>query len=250
MSAEISFDSNSFQLLIILLLIISIGCYFYYDNYKIKKSISDLEYKINSLITDDNPENIMFDINQTVPKQNMHPELSEENILDKGNHPESYPESYSENQSENQSEKYPTNLNPDQLPLELDMESVEPSQLEEINKDNGKNEWEEINNLMTNTNEEMQEMQEIQEIQEIQKIQEIQEIQEISDKDKDNIEVQDIDDMLNNLLIQTNEFNEEGKEVDYTKMTVSELKSVLVDKNLPVSGNKNKLIQRILDNGE
>lgn len=35
---------------------------------------------------------------------------------------------------------------------------------------------------------------------------------------------------------------------DYNDMTVSELKKVLVDMNLPVSGNKTKLIQRIKEN--
>ena len=203
MSAEISFDSNSFQLLIILLLIIGIGCYFYYDNYKIKKSISDLEYKINSLIIDDNPEVSMFDINQNKPNQNMKSELSEENILDQENYPESHPES--------QSGKYPThlaeksgiyekneelisdqlssdNLPLDKLPLELDMDAVENEQLEKIAQDDEKNEWEEINNLMNNTKEENDN------------------IKEISDKSEDNIESHDnIDDMLNNLLIQNNE---------------------------------------------
>ena len=31
-------------------------------------------------------------------------------------------------------------------------------------------------------------------------------------------------------------------------MTVSELKKVLTDMNLPVSGNKSKLVERILEN--
>ena len=35
---------------------------------------------------------------------------------------------------------------------------------------------------------------------------------------------------------------------DYNDMTVSELKKVLVDMNLPVSGNKTKLVERILEN--
>ena len=37
-------------------------------------------------------------------------------------------------------------------------------------------------------------------------------------------------------------------DIDYKNMTVSQLKDILVEKNLPVSGNKTKLIQRILDN--
>ena len=40
--------------------------------------------------------------------------------------------------------------------------------------------------------------------------------------------------------------NEPTKE--YIDMTVSELKKILVEMNLPVSGNKTKLIERILEN--
>ena len=36
--------------------------------------------------------------------------------------------------------------------------------------------------------------------------------------------------------------------IDYTKCTVNELKSILSELNLPLSGNKTKLIQRIKDN--
>ena len=35
---------------------------------------------------------------------------------------------------------------------------------------------------------------------------------------------------------------------DYNDMTVSELKKVVVDRKLPVSGNKTKLVERILEN--
>ena len=35
---------------------------------------------------------------------------------------------------------------------------------------------------------------------------------------------------------------------DYSKMTVAQLKDILIDMDLPFSGNKTKLIQRIKDN--
>ena len=37
-------------------------------------------------------------------------------------------------------------------------------------------------------------------------------------------------------------------EKDYSKMTVAQLKDILIDMDLPFSGNKTKLIQRIKDN--
>ena len=41
---------------------------------------------------------------------------------------------------------------------------------------------------------------------------------------------------------------EDDKEKNYSDMTVAELKKVLVDMKLPVSGNKTKLVERILEN--
>lgn len=48
--------------------------------------------------------------------------------------------------------------------------------------------------------------------------------------------------------IQKEEAIQKSEELDYTKMTVSQLKSILTDLELPTSGNKTKLIQRIQEN--
>ena len=48
--------------------------------------------------------------------------------------------------------------------------------------------------------------------------------------------------------IQKEEEIQKSEELDYTKMTVSQLKSILTDLELPTSGNKTKLIQRIQEN--
>ena len=55
--------------------------------------------------------------------------------------------------------------------------------------------------------------------------------------------------MLKDIILD-NGTNNEIKEQDYSKMTVSQLKNILSEKNLPVSGNKTKLVQRILDNSK
>jgi hypothetical protein len=62
-----------------------------------------------------------------------------------------------------------------------------------------------------------------------------------------------IDEMLNDINSDekkdlNQDIQDEIVELDYKGMTVSQLKNILVEKNLPVSGNKTKLIQRILDN--
>ena len=62
-----------------------------------------------------------------------------------------------------------------------------------------------------------------------------------------------IDEMLKD--IEDNDINNGDNKIidlksekDYQIMTVSQLKDILIENNLPVSGNKTKLIQRILDN--
>ena len=59
----------------------------------------------------------------------------------------------------------------------------------------------------------------------------------------------DINDILKDISLDGDK-KEEIKDINYSKMTVSQLKNILIEKNLPVSGNKTKLIQRILDNSE
>ena len=51
------------------------------------------------------------------------------------------------------------------------------------------------------------------------------------------------DDIMDDIL---NQHDTKIIEPDYSKMTVSELKKILTDKNLTVSGNKTKLIERII----
>ena len=60
-----------------------------------------------------------------------------------------------------------------------------------------------------------------------------------------------IDEFIN--VIKESESAKSAKTVittDYDKMTVSQLKKILSDKDLPVSGNKTKLIERIKENNE
>ena len=60
-----------------------------------------------------------------------------------------------------------------------------------------------------------------------------------------NQNVEEIDDIMDDIL---NQHDTKIIESDYSKMTVSELKKILTDKNLTVSGNKTKLIERIKEN--
>ena len=55
-----------------------------------------------------------------------------------------------------------------------------------------------------------------------------------------------ISDDMKKLQISNKDISDE--DIEYKNMTVNQLKSILNDKNLPLSGNKTKLIQRIKDN--
>ena len=67
-------------------------------------------------------------------------------------------------------------------------------------------------------------------------------LSDILNVDKD---LSNIDEFMQS--IKKNEPTKEPKK-EYIDMTVSELKKILVEMNLPVSGNKTKLIERILEN--
>jgi hypothetical protein len=64
--------------------------------------------------------------------------------------------------------------------------------------------------------------------------------------DDDNVDDDNVDD--DNVDDDNVDDDNVDDDKDYTSMTVNELKEILVSNNLPVSGNKTKLIQRIHEN--
>jgi hypothetical protein len=68
-------------------------------------------------------------------------------------------------------------------------------------------------------------------------------IDDIDDSD-DSDDIDDIDKLIGNDDISL----ENKEEINYSQLTVNELKSILSQKNLPLSGNKTKLIERIKSN--
>ena len=55
--------------------------------------------------------------------------------------------------------------------------------------------------------------------------------------------ISDIEEILSNATLE-----KQNNEEDYSDLTVNQLKDILSKMNLPLSGNKTKLIQRIKDN--
>ena len=231
MSAEVSFDSNIIQLLLIIGIILLLGGYFYYENLKIKNQLLEFEYKLNKLSESLYPDNQLNerDISKDIQMESFH-------------------------------QKFPENF--DGVVLERDeneiMEHEEIVMSEEPMKDEISDEWKNISDQMKNVSDSETESGE-QKLNYIKDEMEI-DIENSRDEPGDNTEADDllksftIDEMLNDINSDekkkdlNQEVQDEIVELDYKGMTVSELKNILVEKNLPVSGNKTKLIQRILDN--
>ena len=67
----------------------------------------------------------------------------------------------------------------------------------------------------------------------------------VSDNDSSKLDNENLDELLNEM---NDHVSDENYIPNYNNMTVSQLKNILVDMKLPVSGNKTKLIERINNN--
>lgn len=237
MSAEISFDSGLIQMILIIGIILLIGGYLYYENRKIKNQLLEFEYKLdklselfysdnkndslNNIPYPSNPETIQSEVvgSEKIQSETINSEKIQSEVV----HSETINQAENQNiewlnihnQMMNKNEKGNTNLENND---EKNISDIESS-LIDLNKD------------------------------------EISKVEKSNDLDNENHDVSQsfieenisIDDMLKDIIIDE-DLSKETK--DYSKMTVSQLKKILVEKNLPVSGNKTKLVQRILDNSE
>ena len=236
---EAHIDFNSILLII---LIISIGAYLYYEIYKMKNSLNEIKNKILSLKTIQNNDiesninqivsNPVNDINQTnnislqqtsIPNKIQEEEIKLSSIRQQMN------DNYRDDESVSDDSRSDDSRSDDSRSDDSDSESrISQS---EIEKNYGKNEFEKENN---NAN--------IDEILSGKNIITDNSLSDILNVDSD---LTNIDEYMNSIK-QANETKIITK--DYNDMTVTELKQVLVEMNLPVSGNKTKLIERIKEN--
>ena len=212
MSAEVSFDSGSIQMILIIGIIIVVGIYFYYENYKIKNQLLEFEYRLNNL----------NEINHLGVK-------NENNI--------SYPTNAEE-----------INISETNIPIRVARD-------EELNNELNNELNDELNDELNQIHQQMMSDNILQDTIPVQQgemisddIHDDNQCDRLDDDDKEMLNI-NLDDMLKDIILD-NGTNNEIKEQDYSKMTVSQLKNILSEKNLPVSGNKTKLVQRILDNSK
>ena len=224
MIGEFYFDLSSFTSILTLLLVVVSIIYFYFEIKKINNHISFLEECYNSL-------NINFknnDINNGINNKN--------NILDTV--------TVDDTNSED-------NLKTDELKKDIIIDIDDKGTIN--------NEWGEINNLMNNqetfknqdvhelTKEDVQESFKNQDVHELTKedVHESFKNQDILGLPPNEDINNDIDDILNSFDNDNDLSIKTIETVNYESMTVSELKKILTDNELPVSGNKTKLISRI-----
>ena len=208
---EIHFDFNS---LFIILLILLIGGYLYYEIYKLKRVINEIQYKLNEQSM--NHEVMSMDAHDV----NM---ASRKIVGDRVN------------------ENIPPTIDPEwsHIHQQMNQEADVESSSSRSSRSSRSSEIERV--TATNTSPENNSAN-IDEILSGKNIITDNSLSDILNVDSD---LTRIDEFINTI-----KENESTKIIptDYDKMTVSRLKKILSDKDLPISGNKTKLIERIKEN--
>jgi hypothetical protein len=236
---EIHFDFLNFNNILLILVILAIGGYLYYEIHTMKLSMNDMHSKLNYLL----------DKREIISNDNIRPLHSDEQMIPN--------ETIIPNQSIMTNEQPISVQSSQNIKQQMDIdsedcssddsssESSEDSRSEssdsesrisqsEIEKDYGKNEFERENNNAS-----------IDDILSDKNIITDNSLSDILNVDSD---LTKIDEFIQNIKSDKEETTNKDIPKDHNDMTVSELKKVLVDMNLPVSGNKTKLIERILEN--
>jgi hypothetical protein len=232
---------------------LAIGGYLYYEIHKMKLSMNDIHSKLNYLldkreiISNDNiqspqPDDQIIPNEAVVPNEELMPNgvmpnevvlpnetiISSQNIKQQMDKDSEYSDSESSDDSRSESSD------------DSGSDSESRISQSEIEKDYGKEQFERENNNAS-----------IDDILSDKHIITDNSLSDILNVDSD---LTKIDEFIQNIKSEKEETATKDmstKDIpakDYNDMTVSELKKVLVDMKLPVSGNKTKLVERILEN--
>lgn len=242
MNSEIQMNSSSIQSLLIILVIICAISYAYLEFRKINSRLEIIEKR------ESRTQQMFLELKESLNKDQFTSAIKGDDDLEKGDINEGVPGTYDEEIQESNEEP---NVETTEEQIDVQMDSI--SQCDEN-----------------------QEIQEIQEIQEQQPNQEevyeqptvmsfsflstMNHVETPMDNDNDNNgnDIEDIteetEEVINDLvaddLVSDDSETKIIKTDKYDHCTVKELKDILTEKNLPTSGNKTKLIQRIVENSE
>jgi hypothetical protein len=246
---EIHLDFLNFNTIILTLLILLIGGYLYYEIYKVNITLEDINLRLNYCMNNDTGKSFVNDGGSSIPNNDAYGDAvdirdsvdirddvdtvdtvdirDDVDIRDIRDIKRQMDYDDSEDRSDSGEDR--SDSDRDRSDSEDDNDDNDNNDIsqEEIEKDYGKAQFDnETNNAS---------------------------IDDIL-SDKNIITDNSLSDILNvdNDLSNIDEFmmsikNSEPKK-EYNEMTVTELKKVLSDMSLPVSGNKTKLIERILEN--
>ena len=237
--AEIHFDFFNFNTILLVLLILLVGGYLYYEIHKMKITINDIHSRLNYLLENNihheeplssvqvmepvlNSDEINKTINENSNEDNIQSNIQDVGQMDDQDISDIKRQMIDDSDSESGSDSDSRS--------ESSSDSESRISQSEIEKDYGKNAFEQENNSAS-----------IDDILSDKHIITDNSLSDILNVDSD---LTKIDEFIQNIKSD----KEETKEKDYNDMTVSELKKVLVDMKLPVSGNKTKLVERILEN--
>ena len=237
---EIHLDFLNFNNILLLLVILAIGGYLYYEIHKMKLSMNDIHNKLNIVMNNTNDISlgeVVVDKNEILSQKQITPQDTMINP--------------SRNIQKEEIQGIQEQMNKDDSPSESSDDSLSESSDDsrsesesrisqsEIEKDYGKEKFEQENNNAS-----------IDDILSDKHIITDNSLSDILNVDSD---LTNIDNFIQNIKSDkeettTNDMSTKDVPKDYNDMTVSELKKVLVDMKLPVSGNKTKLVERILEN--
>ena len=221
--AEIHLDFMNLNTLLLVVLILMIGGYLYYEIYKMKLSFNDIHYKINtiekSLLNNSINENDIKPIAENYkPIEENYKPIEEIHYID-----------------ENIDENFRNN---DISSIDND---IHKQMIDDSSSESDRSDRSDISDILDRSDDKPPENNRA-------SIDDI-----LSDKhiitDNSLSDILNVDDDLSKIDEFMNTIKIEGStkiiKKEYKDMTVSELKKLLADKKLPVSGNKTKLIERI-----
>ena len=252
---SLQFDSGNLTNILVIVLIIGLGVYVYFELQKIKNRLSEIENRISQSPIANDPMiqttrvNIQDNMQDTLqgndePRDvNQVSEVSPENDftpLPKDEYDNSYKQINIQGQQEQQQYQEQKELSEDEIQALMDDEP-----LSEMSDDNQSNASSDVMGVLAS----------------LAPVKKQEEPEESLNMDEDNIpeeifeNIQDAIENITNLSEQAAQKDTKGvvtdtdnAEKDYSKMTVNQLKTILTDLNLPTSGNKTKLIERIQQN--
>jgi len=220
MSSEIQMNSSSLQSLLIILVIICAISYAYLEFRKINSRLEILENK------ESRTEQMFLELKESLQKDNFKSSLMsvDNETADNGDFNENLDEGIPENTNENVD---------DEEDIQMDSVSVVEDVVEDVGED------------VVENQEEVYEQPTVMSFSFLSTMNHV----ETPTTNENNIEDITEEKEIEEVVIEESE-TKVIKTDKYDNCTVKELKDILTEKNLATSGNKTKLIQRIIDNTE